>query len=108
MDNELTEKMQVWLNAGPHTETEDIMDGALMLLRVNRNRVFYQNVMLQPQKLAATVEYEMRKVLKIRLDGQDEAMSKLYKRLYGFSYSAGQRVLVIKLSGTYIVLGRIV
>ena len=69
MDNELTEKMQVWLNAGPHTETEDIMDGALMLLRVNRNRVFYQNVMLQPQKLAATVEYEMRKVLKIRLDG---------------------------------------
>lgn len=69
MENELTEKMQAWLNAGPHTETEDIMEGALMLLRVNRNRVFYQNVILQPQKLVATVEYEMRKVLKIRLDG---------------------------------------
>ena len=57
--------------------------------------------------LATVVSYSSTAGVKIRLDGQDEAMSKLYKRLYGTTYSAGQRVLVIKLSGTYIVIGRI-
>ena len=58
--------------------------------------------------LATVVSYNYNTGVKIRLDGQEEAMTKSYKRLNTTSYSAGQRVLVIKLSGTYIVLGRIV
>lgn len=57
--------------------------------------------------LATVISYSSSTGVKIRLDGQEEAMTKSYKRLYGTSYSAGQRVLVIKLSGTYIVIGRL-
>lgn len=57
--------------------------------------------------LATVVSYSSSTGVKIRLDGQEEAMAKSYKRLYGTTYSAGQRALVIKLSGTYIVIGRL-
>ena len=57
--------------------------------------------------LATVISYSASAGVKIRLDGQDEEMAKTYKRLYGTSYTAGQRVLVIKLSGSYIVLGRL-
>lgn len=40
--------------------------------------------------------------------GQTEASQKRYKRLSNVSLSAGQKVLVAKLSGTYVILGRIV
>ena len=40
--------------------------------------------------------------------GQTTASQKRYKRLYNVSLSAGQKVLVAKLSGTYVILGRIV
>lgn len=57
--------------------------------------------------LATVVSYNSSTGIKIRLDGQEEAMAKSYKRLYGTTYAANQRVLVIKLSGTYIVMGRL-
>jgi len=41
-------------------------------------------------------------------DGQTTETAKSYKRLASYSPSAGQRVLVAKLSGSYVVLGRIV
>lgn len=44
----------------------------------------------------------------VRIDGQDSASAKAYKRLMtGSALNSGQRVLLIKMSGTYIVLGRI-
>lgn len=41
------------------------------------------------------------------LDGQTAASAKNYKRLDGATLSAGDRVLVAKLSGTFVILGKI-
>ncbi len=46
------------------------------------------------------------KTAKIRLDGQDTAMSKSYKTMCGM-VNPGDRVIVMKHSGTYIVLGQL-
>ena len=57
--------------------------------------------------LATVVSYSSSTGVKIRLDGEETGMEKSYKRLYGTSYSAGQRVLVAKMSGTYVIIGRL-
>ena len=41
-------------------------------------------------------------------DGQTTATQKYYKRLSSYSPASGDRVLVVKDSGTYIILGKIV
>lgn len=40
-----------------------------MLLQLNRNRVMHANIVRRPERFAEKVEYELRKHLKIRLDG---------------------------------------
>lgn len=67
MDNNFTQKMQDWLNQPAHER--DIVAGATMLLQLNRNRVLYTNIVRRPERFADKVEYELRKHLKIRLDG---------------------------------------
>lgn len=67
MDNNFTQKMQDWLNQPAHER--DIVAGATMLLQLNHNRVLYTNIVRRPERYADKVEYELRKHLKIRLDG---------------------------------------
>ena len=44
----------------------------------------------------------------VRLDGQSSASAKAYKRITtGATLSAGYRVLLARVSGTYIVIGRV-
>lgn len=62
---ELTPKIKEWLDTAP--ENRDIAAGAELLLRVNRNRILYNNIMRNPAKHAATLEYHLRKILKQRL-----------------------------------------
>ncbi len=59
--------MQDWLNQPAHER--DIVAGATMLLQLNHNRVLYTNIVRRPERFADKVEYELRKHLKIRLDG---------------------------------------
>ena len=68
MDDKFTEKIQDWLNT-PVNE-RDVVAGATMLLQLNRNRVLYTNVLRRPDKFGEKVEYELRKHLRIRLDGK--------------------------------------
>lgn len=67
MDDKFTQKIQDWLNTPPMER--DILAGATMLLQMNRNRVLYTNIIRRPERYAGKVEYELRKHLKIRLDG---------------------------------------
>lgn len=62
---ELTPKIKKWLDTAP--EVRDIQAGAELLLRVNRNRILYNNIMRNPARHAATLEYQMKKILKQRL-----------------------------------------
>lgn len=69
MDNELTRKLQEWLAEPEHMTVEDVTNGALMLLKLNRNRILFNNIMRNPTRYVRKIEYELGKFLKIRLDG---------------------------------------
>lgn len=71
MDNKITEQLTDWLNTPK--EKRDIPTGAMLLLRLNNNRFLYANIMRRPEKFADKLEYELRKHLRIRLDGLTRA-----------------------------------
>ena len=66
MDEKLTAQVQEYINAD--AAGRDVMAGAALLLRLNRNRILYQNVMRRPEKYADKVLYELKKYLQMRLD----------------------------------------
>lgn len=70
MDKTLTDKIVFWLNAPAHTEDADIMEGALMLLQLNRNRQLYMTISTNPKRFLKTVEYELKKFLPLRMKGK--------------------------------------
>lgn len=45
---------------------------------------------------------------KVKFDGDSEASQKYYKSLGGLYLSAGTRVLCLKVSGTWIIMGKVV
>lgn len=67
MDHQFTKQIQAWLNA-KHESDEDIIKGADMLFRLNRNRFYHFRATRQPQFYRSNIEYELNKFLKIRLD----------------------------------------
>lgn len=66
LDNQLTEKIQKWLDT-PQSE-RDIIGGATLLLQLNRNRAMYNTITRKPAREADRLEYELKKYLRIRLD----------------------------------------
>lgn len=44
----------------------------------------------------------------IRFDGESVASSKAYKRLGSYSATVGDRVLLATISGTYVILGKVI
>lgn len=58
-------------------------------------------------RLATVVNYSSSNGSTLRFDGESADTIKRYKRLYSYSGAAGHRVLVAKVSGTYIILGRV-
>lgn len=67
IDDNLTRRMQAWLSAP--AGGRDFREGAEMLLRLTRNRILHANILRRPDKMAAKLEYELKKHLRIRLDG---------------------------------------
>lgn len=57
--------------------------------------------------LATVGNYSSTMGTTLIFDGTNTATTKRYKRVGAASLSAGTRVLVAKLSGTYLILGRI-
>lgn len=62
---ELTPKIKEWLDTP--ADQRNIAAGAELLLRINRNRILYNNIMRNPAKHAPTLEYHLQKILKQRL-----------------------------------------
>ena len=63
---ELTSKIKEWLDTPANQR--DIMAGAELLLRVNRNRIFYNNVSRNPAAKAPRLVYELTKIYNARTD----------------------------------------
>ena len=59
IDEKLTRRIQAWLETP--AEKRSIQEGAVLLLKLNRNRVMYQNILVHPKKWAAALENELRK-----------------------------------------------
>lgn len=51
------EKVDTWLNS----ENADLDEGAKLLVSLNRNKILYNNIMRQGEKLRAKLEYELKK-----------------------------------------------
>lgn len=68
IDNEFTKKILAWLESDHKTE-DNIMEGAMLLLQINKNRVLFQTVTRRPLKWVGKVVYELEKHVKYRLDG---------------------------------------
>lgn len=66
-DKHLTESIQAFLATNP--AERNIRLGADLLLRLNRNRALHQSILRRPDKMATKLDYELKKHLRIRLDG---------------------------------------
>lgn len=67
MDDQLTKDIQQWVQSPP--AERDTAHGAELLLKFNRNQWLYRNACRFPDRYDGIVEHELRKYLRIRLDG---------------------------------------
>lgn len=61
----LTQNIKEWLDTPP--SQRDLKAGAELLLRVNRNRILFNNIMRNLPKRAQLIEYHLQKIFKTRL-----------------------------------------
>lgn len=71
MDNNLTLKIQEWLDT-PVSE-RNIPAGAELLLKLNRNRILYHNIIHRGERMMGKLEYELKKYLRMRIDNKTVA-----------------------------------
>lgn len=71
MDNNLTKQIQEWLDT-PVSE-RNVSVGAEMLLKLNRNRILYQNIIRRGVKMMGKLEYELKKYHRMRIDNKTVA-----------------------------------
>ena len=69
IDPKFTEKIARWLDS-EHTTTEQIEEGAQLLLSLNRDGAMYQRIMRRPQRELKFLEYKLQRFLRLRQDGQ--------------------------------------
>lgn len=62
----------------------------------------------EPAFKLATVTIASGSNFKIKFDGEEVESQKIYKRLSTYSPQKGDRVLLAVISGTYVVLGKVV
>lgn len=67
IDNNFTIKMKRWLDEPEHTDNQDILDGAMMLLQLNRNQSMFNTIIRRPEKYVDKIVYELKKFLPMRL-----------------------------------------
>lgn len=85
---ELTPKIKEWLDTAP--EDRNIQAGAELLLRVNRNRILYNNIIRNPVRHAATLEYHLKKILKQRLiDTTHQEVAQMMAQVDGIAVQHG-------------------
>lgn len=69
IDNKFTEEVARWLQED-HSSNEKISEGAMLLLRTNRDTAMYQRIKSRPQRELKFLEYKLKRILQMRRDGQ--------------------------------------
>ncbi len=65
MDEKLTQDIKRWLETP--ADTRDIAAGAMLLLKLNKNRIMYNNILRAPKANASMLEYQLTKFYNFRL-----------------------------------------
>ena len=74
MDEKLTLQIQEWLDTP--ADDRNIAVGAELMLKLNRNRILYQNVISKGCRMMGKVEYELKKYLRMMMpDGGNFSVS---------------------------------
>lgn len=68
LDDKFTNSLKEWLEKDSHTDNEDIMAGAQMLLKLNRNQALFNTISRRPERYVSKIIYELRKFLPMRLN----------------------------------------
>ncbi len=68
LDPKFTESMVAWLNS-EHNTAENVMQGATLLLQLNRNKGLFMRISRNPLRCTDKVVYELKKHLNYRLQG---------------------------------------
>lgn len=61
MTDEILKKITAWLESP--ADSRNIEQGALLLLKVNRNKIFYRNCVMNPEKMEKRLVYELEKLV---------------------------------------------
>jgi len=69
IDKKFTEEIARWLNSN-HTSAESVKEGAMLLLRVNRDTAMYQRITRRPERELKFLEYKLRRILNMRADSK--------------------------------------
>lgn len=59
IDKKLQKRIQNWLESP--SDSRNIEEGALCLLKINRNQIMYRNAVMYPAKYAKHIEYQLKK-----------------------------------------------
>lgn len=68
MDDKLTKAIQDYLDENP--DNRDLIEGASLMLKLNHNRILFQNVLRKPAAFADKIEYELKKYQRMRIDNK--------------------------------------
>lgn len=81
IDPKFTEKIALWLQSD-HKSDENIKEGAMLLLQLNRDQAMYQRIIRRPQRELKFLEYKLQRFLKLRNDGKTVSdVVKLYNEI---------------------------
>lgn len=67
IDNKLTKEIQEWLEKESYSE-EEILAGARMVLKLNKNQALYNTIVRKPERYVKKIRYELARRLPMRLD----------------------------------------
>ena len=59
IDEKLTRRIQAWLETP--AEKRNINEGAVLLLKMNNNKILYRNIIMNPKKYGDYLEQELQK-----------------------------------------------
>lgn len=72
MDNKLTKEIQEWLEKESYSE-EEILAGARMVLKLNKNQALYNTIVRKPERYVKKIRYELARRLPMRLDNMTKS-----------------------------------
>lgn len=63
---------------------------------------------MSDSKLGTVTAFTSGTGTRVRIDGEDSATQKRYMRLSSYTPTVGDRVMLVQISGTYVIIGKVI